>query len=136
MKRSYVLVVMAMMCLFVMGRTAGAQDPESVIVSVPFDFVAGARTMAAGTYKVERVSFDAHGGLIIGSRENSALVLPIAVDDASGVQTASLKFERVGDEYILAKVETPDRVYTIAIPPAKTMLVQVKDHKDAVTGTK
>jgi hypothetical protein len=137
MKKTYVLAVMAMMCLFGMGKTAVAQDPEALVVNVPFDFVAAARSMPAGTYRVSRIALDAHSGLKISGQENSAFVLPIALDDASGEQSDSLNFERVGNKYILTKVETPDHAYTITVPRPMTTLVQVKDRTDAVSpGTK
>jgi len=35
MKKSYLSVVIAMMCLLVMGGAAGAQDSEGIVASVP-----------------------------------------------------------------------------------------------------
>ena len=127
MNKICVFAAMAVMCLFVTDRTALAQDPPLLIVSVPFEFVVATRTMPAGSYRVSRASFDAHSGLIISGPESSALVLPIAVDDGSAMQSGALDFERIGDKYILAKVETPDHAYAVAVPHATTMLVQVKD---------
>jgi len=137
MKRSYLSVVIAMMCLLVMGGTAGAQDSEGIVASVPFEFVVGATTMPAGSYKVMRISRVASSPLVIRGQENSTLVLPIVVDNVSAAQPAALDFERVGDKYILSKVETLDHVYTFRVPRPTTMLVQVKDHGEAVSvGTK
>ncbi|MGA2647429.1 MAG: hypothetical protein ABSF15_22205 [Candidatus Sulfotelmatobacter sp.] len=133
MNKSCVLTVVAMICLVVMGGTARAQDPEGIVVSVPFEFIAGTKTMPAGTYKVGRISTDVRSALILSGEESSALVSPIVVDDASGVQPAALNFEQLGNRYFLSKVETPDRVYTIAVPRAMAMLVQVKDRGDALS---
>ena len=137
MNRSNRLVVVATMCLAVMCGIARAQDPEGVVVTVPFEFIAGAKAMPAGTYKVGRISNDVRSALILSGQENSAFVLPIVVDDASAVHAAALDFERVGDKYFLNKIETPDRIYTVAVPRAMTVVVQVKDRGDAVSvGTK
>ena len=74
---------------------------------------------------------------MIRGQENSTLVLPIVVDNVSAAQPAALDFERVGDKYILSRVETLDHVYTFRVPRPTTMLVQVKDHGEAVSvGTK
>jgi|ERR1700677_173080 hypothetical protein len=131
MNKIYVFAAMAVMCLFVTDRAALAQDPPLLIVSVPFEFVVAARTMPAGSYRVSRISFDAHSGLVISGQGGSALVLPVAVDDGSAAQSGSLDFERIGDKYLLAKVETLDHAYAVAVPHATTMLVQVKDHINA-----
>src|ERR1700678_1055750 len=134
MNKMYVFAAMAAMCFFATDRTALAQDPPLLIVSVPFDFVVAARTMPAGSYRVSRVSFDAHSGLMISGPEKSALILPISVDDGSAAaQTGALDFERVGDKLLLAKVETPDHAYAVAVPHASTMLVQVKDRVGAAS---
>src|SRR5271156_1982571 len=134
MNKIYVLAAMAVMCLFATDRTALAQDPPLLIVSVPFEFVVAARTMPAGNYRVSRVSFDTHSGLMISGPEKSALILPISVDDGSAAaQTGALDFQRVGGRFLLAKVETPDHAYALALPQATTTLVQVKDRVGAAS---
>ena len=136
MNRLYTFVAMAVMCLFVTSGTALAQDPEVLVVSVPFEFVVAARTMPPGKYRIDRISLDMRSGLIISGQESSAIVLPLAVDAGSATNSA-LDFERIGDKYLLTKVETPDHAYALAVPPAMTALVQVRDHTDAVhAGTK
>jgi hypothetical protein len=133
MRKSYMFVVMAMICLFGMGSIASAQDPEALVVSVPFEFVVAGKTMPAGNYRVGRLGLDVHSGLIIRSQGSSAIVLPIAVDDDSTPQPATLSFDRVGDQYILARVETTDHAYTVTVPRAMTMSVQVRDRGTAAS---
>lgn len=133
MHKSYMFVVMAMICLFGMGRVASAQDPEGVVVSVPFEFVAAGATMPAGTYRISRLSVDTHSGLIVRSLGSSAIVLPIAVDDAAAPQPAALSFDRVGGKYILTKVDTTDHAYIVAAPREMTMSVQVRDRGTAMS---
>jgi hypothetical protein len=107
---------------------AHAQDPDGVVVKVPFEFVAGERTMPAGTYSVGRISsVDPHSGLIIRNYDNSVLVLTTLVETASAQQPA-LSFEHVEDKYFLSKIETPGGIYTIPVPRAVSALVQVRDH--------
>ena len=134
MNKTYMVVATAVMCLFIMGRTALAQDPDALVVNVPFEFVVAARSLPPGRYRIERISFDAHSGLIIKGQDSSALVLPIAVDDGSVTQSAALDFERIGENYVLAKVETPDHAYDLAVPRSTSALVKVKDHADEVHG--
>jgi hypothetical protein len=124
MKNSYFAVVLTLTCLLGVGVTAHAQDASMVTVTVPFEFVAGVKTMPAGTYTVSRVS-TVRSALIIHSYDEGTIVLPIAVDEPSAGQ-AELSFEHVGDKYFLSEVETPTAVFTIAIPRAMTRLAQVK----------
>lgn len=134
MKKSYVAVAIALMCLGVMGGAAQAENQDVVVAQIPFDFVVGRTTMPAGSYRVSRIAADARSGLIISNHKNSAMVLPFVVDDSSGEQPAQLNFAHVGDKYILTQVETPDHLYTVGRPRAKTMLVQVPDRSNAVSG--
>jgi hypothetical protein len=127
MNKLYVTVLLTLTCLCGLIGKARAQDPEGVVVKVPFEFVAGERTMPAGTYRVGRISSDPHSGLVIGSYDKSVLVPTTLVEEASP-QQAGLSFEHVEDKYFLSKVETPGGIYTIPVPRAISALVQVRDH--------
>jgi hypothetical protein len=127
--KTYFAVVLTMTCLFGLGISAHAQDASGVVVKVPFEFVAGGKTLPAGTYSVGRLSPGIHPSLIIDSKDNgaSALVLPIVPDGESAGRT-ELSFERVGGKYFLAKVATPAGVYTLLTQRAMTRLAQINDH--------
>jgi hypothetical protein len=129
MKTSYFAVVLTMACLLGLGLSAYAQDAGGVVVKVPFEFVAGGKTLPAGTYSVGRLSPGIHPSLIIDSKDNGAfaLVLPIVSDGDSAGHT-QLSFERVGGKYFLSKVETPAGVYTVLTARAMTKLAQMNDH--------
>lgn len=126
MKKSYLIVVLALTCLLGLSE-AHAQDAGKVVVNVPFEFVAGGTTFPAGTYSVSRVSLVAGLALVIHSYDNSAFLLPIVFDRASA-EHAKLSFEHVGEKNFLSKVETQAGVYTIGTPRAMTKLAQMKDH--------
>ena len=128
MKTSHSTVVFMMTCLLGLAISAHAQDASAVVVKVPFEFVAGGKTLPAGTYSVGRLS-SLHPALIIESKDSGAfaLVLPIVPDGDSAGRT-ELNFERVGDKYFLSKVQTPAGVYTILTTRAMTKLAQMNDH--------
>jgi hypothetical protein len=128
MKKQYLTAVLALVCLLGLGVVAQAQESE-VITKVPFDFVAGGKTLPAGTYSVNRVStlWDSH--LIINNGDSAAFVLPIAFDSDSSAGQALLSFERVGDTYFLSKVKTPAGVYTIGTSRALSTTAQKKTHQ-------
>lgn len=134
MNKSHLLVALTLTCVFGLGISAHAQDTEGVIAKVPFEFVAGGKTMPADTYSIGRVSSDGGPALAIRSYNNGALLLPVVVNgDPAG--HAQLRFERVGDRYFLKTIETPGGVYTIATPRAITTLAQTKAHTSSSSGT-
>jgi len=127
MNKSHLLVALTLACVFGLGISARAQDTEGVIVKVPFEFVAGGKTMPADTYSIGRISSEGGPALAIRSYNNGALLLPVAVNgDPAG--HAQLRFEHVGDRYFLKTIETPGGVYTIATLRAITTLAQTKAH--------
>jgi hypothetical protein len=128
MNKSHLIAVLTLTCLLGLGISARAQDSEGVIVKVPFEFVAGAKTMPADTYSIGRISSEGGPALAIRSYNNGAvLLLPIAVD-GNATAHAQLRFEHVGDRYFLKTIETPGGVYTITTPRAITTLAQMKAH--------
>jgi hypothetical protein len=114
MKKSYLAVVLTLTCVLGVVATAHAHDSRGIVVNVPFEFVAGARMLPAGTYSVERISPDSDSALVIRGYDNSVLLLPVAFDAVSG-EPANVRFEQVGNKHFLKKVETPTGAYTIAI---------------------
>ena len=128
MKTSYCTVVLTLTCLLGVGIRAHAQDASGVVVSVPFEFVAGAKTLPAGTYSVGRLAPAIHPTLFLDSKDSgaSALVLPSVPDEVSSGHTA-LSFERVGSQMFLSKVETPAGVYIVLTPRAITKLAKMND---------
>ena len=67
------LLISASLCGLVVG--ARAETHREVIVTIPYEFVAGGRTLPAGTYTVSRLSNDRITGLSIASYEQHAGVL-------------------------------------------------------------
>jgi len=133
MKKSYLAFAITVTCLLGMGISAHAQDAMGVTVKVPFEFVVdGSKTMPAGTYRIGRVSPQSSRSLIIYNHSSSALLLPVAVDEASEGQE-TLSFERVGDQYFLTKVGTPAGVYTIETVRAITKLAELKNHSTVLS---
>ena len=127
MKKSYLTVVLTLTCLLGLGMSASAQDTSNIVANVPFEFVAGGKTLPAGTYSVGSVFPESDLTLIIRSLDKGGVLLPIVFDGASGGQ-AKLSFEHIGDTYFLSKVQTPAGVYTIGTRRAITKLAQMKDH--------
>ena len=136
MKKYSVVAVTLLFCCG-MALTAHAQEEGKVVVTVPFEFMAGSKALPAGTYTISRLSLDTRSPLVISSRTDSALVLPAAFDDAAG-DKVRLSFEHVGETYLLSGVATETGTYTIATGPAAaslSRLAKMKSHDSMKSDT-
>jgi hypothetical protein len=120
--------LLALVGLF--GLSAGARAQEgAVVTNIPYEFVAGGKTLPAGTYTITRVSPEREHTLEIRNNQSSresAFLLPISSD--APVDHAKVVFRRVGDTYYLSRVATLDGVYTLPTPIAATTAAKVKQH--------
>jgi hypothetical protein len=122
MKKSYLTAVLMLTCLLGVGVSARAQDVDAVVVSVPFEFVAGGATLPAGEYRVSRLNPSANRELAIsGNNKGSAYLLPLAFDEGPA-NGPTLSFEHVGDKYFLSKIKTLSGVYTMPASQEVVML--------------
>jgi hypothetical protein len=139
MKRSYLAAVLTLACVLGIGVSARAQDTDAVVVTVPFEFVAGGATLPAGEYRVSRVTPGINRELAIRSFGNGgAFLLPVAFDGVTS-DTPALSFEHVGDKYFLSDIKTEGGVYTLALPRKQIALAQTNTHNTMqvfATGTK
>jgi hypothetical protein len=124
MKKSSLTVVLILTCLLGVGVSARAQDADAVVVSVPFEFVAGGATLPAGNYRVSRINPTVNRELAIsGNNKGTAYLLPLVFDGGSASEP-TLSFEHVGDKYLLSRIKTLSGVYTMATPRKMIMLGQ------------
>ena len=95
--------------------TAMADSRDTTIATVPFDFVIGNKTLAAGTYRISRISDDPHAGLNIQSADGKTNVLFQAASlDVASTDQAKLQFLHEGDLYLLTGIFTASDTYTLA----------------------
>ncbi len=110
MKKQYLTVLFTLICVFGLGLGARAQEQDTVVTNVPFDFVAGGQVLPAGTYRVSRVdSTSGSRELEISSYETraSVFVIPTVFDDVQS-DKAQLNFEHLGGKYFLSAIEDTD----------------------------
>jgi hypothetical protein len=114
MKRSHLAAVLMVMCVLGVGVSARAQDADAVVVSVPFEFVAGGATLPAGEYRINRANPGVTRELAIrGYGKGGTFLSPVAFDGVEN-DMPTLSFEYVGGKYFLSRIKTPGGVYTIA----------------------
>jgi hypothetical protein len=123
MKKSYLTAVLMLMCLLGVGVSARAQDADAVVVSVPFEFVAGGATLPAGEYRVSRINPGINRELAIsGYNKGSAFLLPVTFDEAAAPNgQPTFSFEHVGGKYFLSGIKTLSGVYTM--PASREMVM-------------
>ncbi len=136
MKKFSAVAVTLLVCCG-MALTAHAQGEGKVVVTVPFEFTAGSKTLPAGTYTISRLSLDTGSPLLISSRTNSSFVMPAVFDGAAG-DKVRLSFEHVGETHLLSAVTTEAGTYTIATGQAAASLsglAKMNSHDTMKSGT-
>jgi hypothetical protein len=121
MKKSYFTAALMLTCLLGVGISAKAQDADAVVVSVPFEFVAGGVTLPAGEYRINRANPGVTRELAIRSYDKGGVFLYPAAFDESANDMPTLSFERAGGKYFLTRIKTQGGVYTIA--PSREMIM-------------
>jgi hypothetical protein len=136
MKKQYVTVLFTLICILGLGLGARAQEEDTVLAKVPYDFVVGGQVLPAGTYRVSRIDTTGSSrALEISSYETraSAFVIPTVFDDVKTGQ-AQLSFEHVGNKYFLSAIETPIGTYAITIPPSAIELAKMEQQGTSSSG--
>ncbi len=104
MKKQYLTVLFTLICVLGLGLGAQAQEEDTVVAKVSFDFVIGGK------------------------------VLPATVFDDFQTGHAQLNFEHVGNKYFLSAIETPIGTYAITIPPSAIELARMEQQGTSSSG--
>src|ERR1700746_2466761 len=119
------LLILASLCGLVVGARAEAH--REVTVKIPYEFVAGGRTLPAGTYTVSRLSDDRLAGLsIVNYEERSGVLVLTNQFENRPADDAKVRFERVGDMYYLSSLQTLDGVYTVPVSRSISVVAKSK----------
>jgi hypothetical protein len=92
---------------FVTALVSNAQTRTSQVrANVPFDFVVGDKTLAAGNYTVGTVSSNSADAISVRSSDGrqKAIRLTNAISENAQTKRARLVFHRYGNTYFLAQV--------------------------------
>jgi hypothetical protein len=131
--KKYAKILVAIVFILGLGGSAKAESQDGVIVTLPFKFVVGRKTLPAGTYTVRNVSDNPSGLLMITNHDGSksVLVLPYVSESAS-TEKPQLDFQKGGEEHFLSAIHTSWRIYRIPVSPsALTEAVAAASLKDA-----
>jgi hypothetical protein len=136
MKKYYLTVLFTLVCVFGLGLDARAQDEDTVVAKVPYDFVVSGTVLPAGTYRVSRVETSGQRELVIRNDETGASVILIpTVFAGAPAEHTRLSLQPVGDKYFLSEIQTSNGVYTIAIPSSAIKLAQMEQQGSSASGS-
>jgi hypothetical protein len=114
-----------------------AEAEDGVVVTLPFEFVVGAKTLPAGTYTVRNLSDDRPGTLELRNKDfsTSMFVLPYSNENVF-TGKPELNFSKVGDRYFLNAIQTAATVYRIPVRDSsvKEALAKSRDNNLSSAG--
>ncbi|HXE33202.1 MAG TPA: hypothetical protein VN087_04755 [Verrucomicrobiae bacterium] len=99
------LVMAGVMALTIFATTRVAQAQQSMVVNVPYDFVAGNKTLPAGEYTV-KVSTPTNSVILVSRKDSttSAFINTNPAVSSTPQAESKLIFNRYGDRYFLSQV--------------------------------
>jgi hypothetical protein len=104
-KRACVTATLFAFSLIVAAQVVRADDP--MLVNIPFSFVAGDVTLAAGEYRVQKLDGNSAVVLISCSDASASTMVLSNTAQAKDIQTQSkLVFKRYDNRYFLSQVWT------------------------------
>ena len=86
--------------------SANAQSARKVSANIPFDFVVGDQTLAAGEYSLKATTAPSNGLMIQDENGKSSMRLTNSIEPRQNRRESRLVFHRYGQRYFLAEVWT------------------------------
>ena len=131
--KKYARVIVAVTVLFGLSVAANAEMRSELVVTLPFGFVAGGKTLPAGQYTVSRLLPQPFDVLKLSSSVNGASVFirPVEMEEAATYKP-SLSFHKVGGQNFLSAIETADHVYNFSVSRSVVLEAAAKQ-RDTVT---
>ncbi|HEY6045812.1 MAG TPA: hypothetical protein VIU65_04365 [Pyrinomonadaceae bacterium] len=100
------LALLLTLALATTVATANGQDQIAVKANVPFEFIVGDKTLAAGKYSVSAIGITHDALAIQGIKANDSAVRLVNTTTGSAERTSKLVFHRYGNTFFLSEVWT------------------------------
>ena len=113
-KQAYISLMILSLFVAMSVTSVNAQSQAKLVANIPFEFVAGEKTMPAGEYTIRPVSeFGLRTRLLIRSRDGKAVttVMVNSVQLSEIQKESKLVFNRYGDQTFLSQVWTSQSEY-------------------------
>jgi hypothetical protein len=119
----------AFLLLFLAGLGVNARAQEStLVVTVPFEFVAGGATLPAGKYTIRGGSLQSDFAVSIFGRDGSAVLIATSFDDHSDANNLRLNFQLVDGKHLLSQITTSAGTYNLVTRRELSRLAQTQEH--------
>lgn len=106
-----IFTLMVALAILTSVVSANAQSQSRVAADIPFEFVVGDQTMAAGEYTIKSVTTEGNALAILGKDNRESVILLVEpIEPMNKRKSARLVFHRYGQNYFLAQVWTGDNV--------------------------
>jgi hypothetical protein len=130
----YARLLVAITILLGLSVAAKTETRAEIVVTLPFGFVIGGKTLPAGTYTVSRLSADKFDGVMFTSydKHTSVFVRPSEIESAPP-DKSQISFQRVGDQHFLSTIQTPSDVYHFPVSRSVIMEAAAKSRDNAST---
>jgi hypothetical protein len=125
--KKYFAIAFLLLSVAGLGVNARAQE-STLVVTVPFEFVAGGTTLPAGKYTINSGSSQSDFALSISGRGGSAVLLAASFDDHSDLNKLRLNFRLVDGKRLLSEVTTSAGTYNLVTRREMIRLAQVQEH--------
>jgi hypothetical protein len=122
-KKAFLRIVLVLAGFAGLTIPAKAQEPDQMLVRIPFSFVAAGQTLPAGKYKVTRLRDEGPRVLLLVNLENRSdvvMLLPESQEAAHG--KVQLDFSTVDNQHYLSRIETADHTYNLSVPQTEPLL--------------
>jgi len=108
-KQAFGTLAMLTLLLALTAISVSAQSQRSKITNIPFDFIVGQQTLAAGEYTVEPNRRDFDKVWLVQSRDGrtSTLFTTMLIRASEVQEKTKLVFHKYGDQYFLSQIWTP-----------------------------
>lgn len=105
----------------VTARAQGLIDDTAVQADVPHAFIVRDKTLPAGKYTIKRLDDTQPNVLVIRSADGrSAVTFEVEAAQANQIpRKPELVFNKLGDQYFLSKILTPDSSFGYQVPKTK-----------------
>lgn len=105
------LMLLLTMAMVTAVATANGQSQHNLNARIPFEFIVGDKTLAAGQYEVNAVGITQEALAIRGRESNDNVIRLTMTREPNASKPARLVFHRYGNTYFLSEVwEGGDRV--------------------------
>lgn len=116
MKKQLVRMAVFVFGFAMLALGAKAQATDQIRINIPYEFVAGGKTLPAGEYRLNRIHDSSVGQLVLSSVENKTGVIMVASQwQDTREYMPRVIFQEIGGQHFLVKIETAEHVFTVPV---------------------